>query len=172
MRIRSATPNDLDATVELFRDASRWLASKGSDQWQRPPRIAQIRHDIEHGNVFVVEDEDGTTVGTFTVDTFADPTFWTAEDDPTSALYIHRMIVARTHAGREIGEQMTRWAEKFAGALGYKWLRLDAWRSNDALLGYYRSRGWQYLRTVHAPGRQSGALFQRPTANVAARRAS
>lgn len=166
MQIRSARPEELDVVLDLFRAAARWLAERGLDQWQRGPRTERIRRDIEAGTVFVViDDEDtGEIVGTLTVDTRADPDFWTDADDPSSALYLHRMIVDPRHHGRRIGEAMTAWAEQFAGALGYRWLRLDAWRTNQGLVDYYRSRGWQHIRTVNPPWRESGALFQRPAA--------
>lgn len=166
MIVRSAGPDDLEAVLDLFREATQWLASKGVDQWQWEPRIEQVRGDIEQGNVFVGEDDDGRIIATVTVDTFADPDFWRPEDDPSSALYIHRMIVARDHAGQGVGDDLTRWVEQFAGALGYDYLRLDCYRSNTGLHRYYKTHGWGHVRTVDAPWRPSGALFQRPTARA------
>jgi len=163
MIVRSAGPGDLDAVLDLFREASQWLALKGVDQWQWEPRIEQIRGDIEQGNVFVGEDNAGNIISTVTVDTFADPDFWRSEDDPGSALYIHRMIVARGHAGRGIGDVLTRWVEQFAAALGYDYVRLDCYRSNTGLHRYYKAHGWSHVRTVDAPWRPSGSLFQRST---------
>ena len=96
MIVRSASPDDLQGVLDLFREATQWLASKRIDQWQWDPRVEQVRSDIEQGNVFVGEDEDGRIIATITVDTYADPDFWGANDDPRSALYIHRMIVAAT----------------------------------------------------------------------------
>ncbi|WP_345418975.1 GNAT family N-acetyltransferase [Actinomycetospora chlora] len=148
--------------LDLFREASRWLAGKGVDQWQWEPRAEQVRGDIEQGNVFVGEDDSGRIIATVTVDTFADPDFWRPEDDPDSALYVHRMIVAREHAGRRLGEELTRWVERLAGALGYDHVRLDCYRSNIGLQRYYKTHGWTHVRTVDAPWRPSGTLFQRP----------
>jgi GNAT superfamily N-acetyltransferase len=160
--VPSASPEDLDAVLGLFREASQWLASKRIDQWQWGPRVEQVRGDIEQGNVFVGEEENGRIVATVTVDTFADPDFWRAQDDPSSALYVHRMIVARDHAGLGLGDELTQWVEHFAGALGYDYIRLDCYRSNTGLHRYYKSHGWTQVRTVDAPWRPSGTLFQRP----------
>jgi GNAT superfamily N-acetyltransferase len=161
--VRSASPDDLDALLDLFREASRWLASKGIDQWQWEPRVVQVRDDIERGNVFVGEDDARRIIATVTVDTFADPDFWGPDDNPNSALYVHRMIVARDHASLGIGDELTQWIEQFAGALGYDYVRLDCYRSNTGLHRYYKAHGWSNVRTVDAPWRPSGALFQRPT---------
>ena len=43
---------------------------------------------------------------------------------------------------------------------GLTWLRLNAWTTNPALHRFYRSRGFQHVRTVAT--RISGARFQRP----------
>jgi GNAT superfamily N-acetyltransferase len=161
--VRSAGPDDLDAVLSLFREASRWLAGKGIDQWQWEPRVEQVRGDIEQGNVFVGEDDSGRIIATVTLDTYADPDFWRPEDNPACALYVHRMIVARDAAGRGLGDELTRWVEQFARALGYDYVRLDCYRSNTGLHRYYKAHGWSHVRTVDAPWRPSGALFQRPT---------
>lgn len=162
MIVRSAGLDDLNAVLDLFREASCWLASKGIDQWQWEPRTEQVRADLEQGNVFVGEDDSGRIIATVTVDTFADPDFWGPADEPSSALYIHRMIVAHDRAGQGIGDELTRWIEEFAGALGYAHVRLDCYRSNTRLQHYYMTHGWTHVRTVDAYWRPSGALFQRP----------
>lgn len=167
MIIRSAGHDDLDAVLDLFREATAWLAAKGVDQWQWEPRIEQVRSDIEQGNVFVGEDDKGRIIATVTVDTFADPDFWRPEDDPSSALYVHRMIVTRDHANQGLGNELTQWVEQFAAALGYDYVRLDCYRSNTGLHRYYKTHGWTHVRTVEASWRPSGTLFQRPTVRPA-----
>ncbi|GAA4753174.1 GNAT family N-acetyltransferase [Actinomycetospora chibensis] len=163
MIVRSAGLDDLGAVLDLFREASRWLAGKGIDQWQWEPRVKQVRSDIEQGNVFVGKNDSGRIIATVTVDTYADPDFWGPDDDPDGALYVHRMIVARDHAGEGIGDELTQWVEQFAGALGYDYVRLDCYRSNTGLHRYYKAHGWSHVRTIDVPWRPSGALFQRPT---------
>ncbi|MBG0567910.1 GNAT family N-acetyltransferase [Actinoplanes sp. NEAU-A11] len=152
----------------MHREASAWLAQKGSDQWQ-PMQTGRLSIDhvrsgiarsIAKGECFIVLD-DQEPIGTITLDSFADPEFWTDEDDPGSALYVHRMIVKRSHAGRGIGGQLLHWANDRAKKAGRRWLRLDAWRTNPTLHEYYRSQGFEQVRVVDLPHRGSGALFQR-----------
>jgi predicted N-acetyltransferase YhbS len=169
--MRKAEPADLDTVTKLHQDARSWLSSRGLDQWQ-PMQTGRLSIDrvrsgfarsIAKGACFIAMD-GFDPVGTITVDSFADPDFWTDQDDPTNALYIHRMIVPRSHAGRGIGEQLIDWAAERAAATGHQWLRLDAWRTNERLHDYYRSLGFQHVRTVNLPHRGSGALFQRRVA--------
>ncbi|MER7269331.1 GNAT family N-acetyltransferase [Micromonospora carbonacea] len=95
------------------------------------------------------------------VDELADPEFWREEDDPRDALYVHRVIVDRGYAGRGLGEALVDFAAKLAADRGKSWLRLDAWRTNLALHGYYRRQGFDHVPTVSLPHRESGVLFQR-----------
>ncbi|MFE9613146.1 GNAT family N-acetyltransferase [Streptomyces sp. NPDC006012] len=155
-----AATEDLETVTGLWKQAGDWLREREIDQWQYEPRVDRIRRNIEAGECFLVLD-DGVAVATLTLDAFADPDFWTPEESAEEALYLHRMVVRRDASGEELGSAMLDWASTRAQARGARWLRLDAWRTNQGLLDYYSARGFDLVRTVTAEGRQSGALFQR-----------
>ena len=169
-----ARPEDEPIIRDLQAEAVGWLARKGTDQWQPSAMIARtagsrdvrrLRDEMARGEVFLVK--DGTTVvGTVTLDEHADPEFWTDEDEPKSALYMHRMVVSRDAAGRGLGAAMLAWAADQAARSGKTWLPLDAWRTNTHLHDYYRRHGFAHVRTIDLPWRGSGALFQRPVRPV------
>lgn len=159
--VRHAGPADVSIIVELMEDARAWLASSGSDQWQYAPRVDRIQAAVAAGSAWIAE-SDHRPVATITIDGNADPEFWTWEDDPDSAMYVHRLVVNRSAAGRELGTALLDWSSRRASAAGLRWQRLDAWASNEDLHRYYQTRGWTHLRTVRLPHRGSGALFQRP----------
>ena len=164
LTIRRATPADIDAVLGLVTDAVRWLAERGSDQWQYTTerhRMA-IERATMRGEVWMVSDSTGATIATITLNAHADPEFWTAEDDPDDALYVHRMAVARSASGQKVGSALLDWASRQAVDAGKKWLRLDAWANNTALQDYYRQRDFQSVRLLRFGHRGSGALFQRP----------
>jgi GNAT superfamily N-acetyltransferase len=166
-----AKPSDLDLMRGLQREAVAWLAVIGSDQWQ-PASMARVAHGRDDGRSLeagierrevVLAMADGVVVGMLTVDDYADPEFWTPADRPETALYVHRMVVTRRAAGRDIGGVMIDWAADLAAGRGLAWLRLDAWRTNLRLHAYYLRHGFTLVRTVDLPHRGSGALFQRST---------
>ncbi|MBK3642177.1 GNAT family N-acetyltransferase [Streptomyces sp. MBT33] len=161
--IRPAVEGDLATVIELWEHAAAWLRDRGIDQWQYPPRSERIMENIAAGECWIIED-DGVPIATITVDDHADPDFWSPEEAAEPALYVHRMAVRRDVSGLELGSAMLDWASQRAADQGKQWLRLDAWRDNGDLQSYYSSRGFTHVRTVNAAGRQSGALFQRPTA--------
>lgn len=166
LTFRKADPSDFEAVERLRLEATAWLASKGLDQWQpgsvRHPTPAGTQDAIDRGACFLVYEGD-ELVGTVTIDDRADAEFWTAEERREPALYLHRMIVARSAAGRDIGGAILRWAENIARRGDYGWLRLDAWKVNRLLHAYYARHGFTHARTVDLPHRGSGALFQRAT---------
>lgn len=163
--IRPASEVELDAVTALWEQAASWLRRRGIDQWQYPPRQDRIAANIAAGECFLVED-GGVAVATITLDKVADSDFWTESEAAEPALYVHRMVVRRDVSGYELGSAMLDWASEQAEDQGVRWLRLDAWKDNDGLQGYYLSRGFQHVRTVEAAGRFSGALFQRPAGHV------
>lgn len=163
--VRAAEPSELSTVVELWEEAAAWLNERNIDQWQYAPRTARIEENLRAGEVFFVEDPSGV-VATITLDSHADDDFWTAPEADEPAMYAHRMVVRRNASGSNLGSSMIDWASQRAQSNGAKWLRLDAWRSNDRLGDYYRGLGFTHLRTVPIEGRGSGALYQRPAGEV------
>jgi len=162
LSIRAAASSDVDSITGLVREAVEWLGKRGTEQWQGPRfgDRARIAASIAAGTTFVILDGD-LVVGTVIVDEAADPEFWTEEDEPGSALYVHRMVVAHSHRGTGLGSAVLDWAGRRAMDAGKSRLRLDAWASNQALHDYYRSQGFKHLRTLCFEHRGSGALFER-----------
>lgn len=160
LHIRPGGPEDLGIVESLLGEASAWLASRGIDQWQYPPHRDRIMTALEQGVCFIAYASD-EPIATLQVDDVADPEFWTPDDDPQSALYVHRMAVSRSAAGDGLGMNLLDWAANHAAAKAKRWLRLDAWKDNEGLHGYYRAAGFTLVRIVDLPHRRSGALFQR-----------
>lgn len=162
LTIRSARADDAKDVAALIKGAVAWLAELGSDQWQGPQfgDADRIVITLGDGSTWVVE--SGTEiVATVSLDEAADPEFWTEADDPSSALYLHRMVVARSHAREHLGSSIIDWASRQAAARSKRWLRLDAWSSNSGLHAYYERQGFTNVRTLRYTHRGSGALFQK-----------
>lgn len=160
--IRQARPRDAEAIMGLLAEVTQWLADKGLDQWQGPTdrRETLVNRDIGVRAVWVVT-HLGRVVATITVDHLADTDFWCSRDRVRSALYVHRMAVARSEAGIGLGAAMLNWAASRVACDGRTRLRLDAWATNDALHQYYTNLGFEMIRNTPVPGRGSGALFER-----------
>ena len=163
LTIRKADADDAKDVAALIKEAVAWLARLGADQWQGPQfgDPDRIMISLGQGTTWAVC-ADGSLIGCVTLDESADPEFWSGSDNPASALYLHRMVVARTRAHEKVGSAILDWASQQAAARGKQWLRLDAWSSNSRLHAYYERQGFQNVRTLRLSHRGSGALFQRP----------
>jgi GNAT superfamily N-acetyltransferase len=161
--IRPAGTDDLPAIAQLLDEAGDWMRSRGiSDQWPIRFPLSDLAARVHRGELYIAYDH-ATPVGTFALDYHADPEFW--HDDPTgtAAGYLHRLAVARTHAGHGIGAQLVDRASHLVADSGRLWLRLDCAKNNIRLHDYYRQLGFAHMGSVDLPHRKSGALFQRPT---------
>lgn len=166
MRIVRAQPDDVATLLAFRKEAAAWLTRIGTDQWQRPYPADRLLATIEAGTVFNVLDRD-TTVATITLTPQAEAGLWTDEELSEPARYINKLTVARTHSGQNLGGLLLDWAGHRAHRDGAKWLRLDAWTTNEGLQRYYLRQGFAHVRTVHEGGavnggpRVSGWLAQR-----------
>ncbi len=166
--VRPAGAGDVAAVLGLRVEAEEWLRARGIAQWtpDYDDYARQVlRAAVDAGTAWVVDDLG--VVATVSLNG-PDLDFWDPVDGPDTGLYLGKMIVARSHAGRDIGAALMNWASLRAAAAGKVWLRLDCRRDNTRLHSYYEERGFTHVRTVVPAGRRtmSGALFQRPAGAV------
>lgn len=160
--IRPATDDDFDALIELRSYAEAWLRAAGIEQWTDHNRGARvIRAGIQDGTSRVVLNDQGDVIASLTL-AGPDPDFWGPGDQPDSALYLYKFMLGDKARGTGLGDALLDWACQQAQDQGKTWLRLDCWRTNTGLQTYYAKRGFQLIRTMVVPGRNSGALMQRP----------
>ncbi|MGH3159944.1 MAG: GNAT family N-acetyltransferase [Streptosporangiaceae bacterium] len=158
--ITLARTEDLDTVLELLNAAADWLHSRNINQWPDGFGPDRIRPLIERREMYLVHDASDA-VATVAMSWLGDRDFWTSAELAESAAYVSKAAVARPQAGHGLGDLLLRWVIDRADKAGARWVRLDAWRTNNALQEYYRQHGWNYVRTVQAAHRKSGALFQR-----------
>jgi GNAT superfamily N-acetyltransferase len=175
VELRLATPGDLGEIYELLDEAAVWLRSKNTDQWERPWPTAEARDrrilaGLQSGETWIVRD-GLAPVATITIVAEANPAVWSdlspACDLSERAVYAHRLVTARRYAGSGLGSELIDWAGGYGRRLyGARWVRVDVWRSNLALHGYYRKRGFRPCGSCADPCYPSGALFQKPVSAI------
>jgi GNAT superfamily N-acetyltransferase len=180
MRICLATAENLDAVLGLIDDAAAWLRTKDTDQWARPwpdtvRRDARVLRGLVGRKTWIVWDGN-TPAATVTLATKPNPRVWarsTSEYDLAEpAVYVHRLITARSHADWGLGAQLIDWAGRRASReYGAEWIRIDVWATNTALHSYYTKRGFRPCGFCPDPTYPSGALFQKPVALIEANHA-
>jgi protein-tyrosine phosphatase len=161
MEVSTATSVDVRELLGLRDNLASWLLGRGIDQWQ-PGEVPRnlIEDEVAQGFVHIVRCQD-ELVAAVTV-TWADPVVWSERSD--SAGYIHRLMVDRRWAGREIGLSLLTWSETHIRHSGRTLARLDCVRSNRRLRDYYEARGYHlvgYQDFPDIPWANETALYEK-----------
>lgn len=139
---------DIDATLNVLKEAARWLLSRGINQWQPEEFTVQLLSGrIERGELYIAR-LGNDVAGTMTLQA-SDEYTWGAK--PNDALYVHSLAVRPVYAGQGLGREMLRRAEQLAVAGDKEFLRLDCWAGNKALRSYYREAGFEWRGDKHFP---------------------
>ncbi len=168
-----ATAEHFRVILSLIDDAAVWLRSKNTDQWAKPwpnrrRRNSRVERGLRGGKTWIVWDGQ-TPAATVTVAKQPNTAVWPASayDPAEPAVYIHRLITARSYAGWGLGAELIDWAgRRAAEQYGARSIRIDVWRSNTALHDYYRKRGFEFVGFCPDPRYPSGALFEKPVAAI------
>jgi GNAT superfamily N-acetyltransferase len=141
LRIAAAGRADLEAVMGLLREARSWHEKQGVDMWREFDTV-RIAADIDAGRIYVAR-AGAEVCGTITL-VETDGLVWGEEQG--EELYVHKLAVARRHAGRGIGAQILGWAQCLARERGKRWLRLDTWDGNRKMREYYEQQGFRHVR--------------------------
>jgi ribosomal protein S18 acetylase RimI-like enzyme len=143
--VRLAAPDDIEPVLDLLAEAGQWVrAVTGISQWpKRFPREFMIEL-VDRGVLYVAH--AGRVMAATVCLQWADPTFWPGADD--DAVYVHRLAVKRSYAGRGIGERLLDWAAEQAVEAGRAFVRVDCIKENAGLRRYYESLGFRHRGDV------------------------
>lgn len=138
---RPATPADVDDIHALRRSLEDWMAERGTVQWPQGslPR-ERVAAQVDAGEWHVVHADTLGLVGTVRL-LWTDPDFW--GDDPTPAVYVHGLMVARRAAGHGLGTALLDWAAARGRDAGVDLFRLDCRTTNPVLRTYYEGYGFR-----------------------------
>jgi ribosomal protein S18 acetylase RimI-like enzyme len=156
--------------IRLIDDAAEWLRTKNTDQWAQPwpskeDRSHRIRRDLVAGRTWIAWD-GSEAAATVTADVLDNP-IWPEETRQDQAVYVCRLVVNRSYAGRGLGAELQDWAGLRAMRRhGARWIRVDVWTTNSALHAYYRRQGFEFCGFSEAIDCPSAALFQKATGRI------
>lgn len=166
IRVRRASgPTDLDLVIKLRREAITWLRRKNTDQWSEDwpdtdTMIAGFARDLDEGETWIAESDRGV-LGIGTINGRTNHSLWT-DEEVADALFVHRLTRSDIAQASGVGEVLLDVAGHLAEREGRRWIRLDAWTTNEDLHAYYRRMGFRHVRTVADHHSPSAACFERP----------
>ena len=157
--IETGTADDLEQFVTLLEDAAIWLWDSGIRQWP-PGSMKAQRPTLEEwtrSGQLVVARSGAGLAGGCTLVPYPTPEW---RSDGEASLYVHKLVVARSHAGQGIARSVLVWCEDRAREEGVARLRLDCWDGNARLRSLYRGYGFRELEAVPSIG-YAVRLFER-----------
>jgi GNAT superfamily N-acetyltransferase len=121
--IRFVGPEFAEAAVGILREACQWLAKRGLRRWSEfELQSINFPHYAEAGELVLGFAGDGPAACMLLQ--AADRAYWPCAASGT-ALYVHKLAVARSSAGNRWSARMLEWGKDQARARGIRRLRLD-----------------------------------------------
>lgn len=149
--VRPAVLADAEDVLALLNGAAAWLRERGIEQWHPGQwRADSIAGAIARGETYVMHAQD-RAIATISLE-WTDELMWpgAAED----AGYVHRLAVARTDHGKDIGRILLTWAEWTIAKRPRRFARLDCACDNAALRRYYERAGYRHVDDRIVRGRR------------------
>lgn len=162
LTITPAANSDTDEIIALRHAAEDWLTARGITQWTpREVPGSVIHRQVEAGEFFAARYGDQPTIIGACRLIWSDPDIWADRD--RFAGYLHTLVIARDHAGIDLGRSLLEWVAVTARQAGADLLRLDCVESNSALCDYYLRAGFSQVgHRDLGSGLHSVTLFERP----------
>nr|WP_276509997.1 GNAT family N-acetyltransferase [Niveibacterium umoris] len=130
----------MPAVCALLAEAVRWLDASGRPMWRMDEvGAAQVLPWVKRGSVHLVC-LAGEPVATYRLQP-EDEVFWPDPAD-ADALFLHRIAIARAHAGKGILAAIVAQAKREARAARRGWLRLDCASDRTGLRRAYEREGF------------------------------
>jgi GNAT superfamily N-acetyltransferase len=163
---RLARPQDTDDIERIVNDARASLKKYGVDQWQGPyPGRDDFAADIEKGISRVVL-YGGETAGFFTLSPEPEASYAGLTDGKwhSQGAYcvLHRAAVSAKFRGSGMSDKLMELVDETAVGLGFKTVRTDTHRKNEAMKKLLVRHGYRYRGNLiiacepgHDPKRQA-----------------
>lgn len=139
--ITPATQEDLPVIFRLFEEAIQFQKKNGYIGWESMDRDF-IKADVGRQLVFKVTNDDNV-LGIFAI-CHNDELIWRWREQ-NDALYLHRIVLNRTHLRAKFFDTVLQWAIRHARASNKRFVRMDTWAENAKLINYYKGYGFQFI---------------------------
>lgn len=152
--LERASVDDVDEIIEVLMRANDAMHAKGQPKaWTRVPE-GGVLADAATGKSIVIR-HAGAVVGTASLHE-DDSEIW--GDQPSDALYLHRLAVDPSFQSQGLGSAIIHWAEDKVIEGGRTYLRLDAVAEHEIMRAGYEKRGFEPCGLVKPPSYKRPAM--------------
>ncbi|MBC7935010.1 MAG: GNAT family N-acetyltransferase [Rhizobacter sp.] len=142
--ILNSNPSDIDVIFSRYDDAVAYQKTKFNKHWL-PFDREMVEREIAEGRQWKIM--EGDEVAAVFAIAYEDPFIW-AEKNADPAIYIHRIVTHPAFRGGAYVKAIIEWAKGHAKEKHKKFIRMDTWGDNEALISYYVKCGFAYLGNI------------------------
>ena len=141
--IRKATKEEIDDCMKIIKEKSKWLKSKGINQWTSffTRDNSYLMEKVENEILYIVKIENDICA-TFVLQ--ENDKYW---EDDKNALYIHHLAVKNGYKG--LGKYIIEKIKLIAQNAKKEYVRLDNVADNKKLNEYYDSIGFVIKKEIN-----------------------
>jgi GNAT superfamily N-acetyltransferase len=150
LRARRIDAAEVDVAHAILADCGRALAAQGYDNWNPPYPVDKMRGEATTRQIYLVHEDDGPPVATYTITTIMPDPFPPSIFAPgVPAMYLNRLAVLPSRWRGGLGRACMDDVEARARAAGCRVVRFDAFRDNGAVHAFYRRLGYVERGAFH-----------------------
>ena len=157
LQVKPASPADIPVIEGILLEAVEWFERTGKPQWTREKASwswLSAHYPLE---AFRIADADGTPAGCMALPD-DDPLFW-PELAKGASLYLHKLAVGRSFAGRGVSDTLIAYAQRESVDLGMGALRLDCCADRPKVRALYERHGFVCVREACVLGKYPTAFY-------------
>lgn len=154
MEIKLSEGKDINAIMEIIKDAQELLASQNIDQWQNAyPNIAQIKEDIHNKNSFVICKKH-EIIASLMFSTKIEHTYneidgkWLSAEKSKYGV-IHRLAVSKHHHKKGIAKFIFTYFENLLSTLEINSMKIDTHPDNITMQTLLKKMNYIYCGVIY-----------------------
>ncbi len=144
MKIINSECNDIEIIFKLYDEAVAFQKTKFDKHWLDFDR-EMVQQEIAEGRQWKIK--EGEDVACIFAIAYEDPFIWKEKNEEPS-IYIHRIVTNPQYRGKGYVKHIIEWAKEHALTNNKKFIRMDTWGDNEALINYYTKCGFTFLGTI------------------------
>ena len=146
-KIENTTPADLEFIYGLFDKAIEYQLKNKFPVWKENDKSILIK-DIDNKSQYkiVIENHIAIVFSVF----YKDPLIW-GEKENGDAVYLHRIVVNPSFKGKKLFAAILHWTLGHAKEKGCRFVRMDTWADNPAIIDYYKGFGFRFMGNCTTP---------------------
>lgn len=154
--IRKAKSSDMVAIMDIIHNTIKGMKDSKNYQWDsKYPQPKHFEGDIESGNLYIYEGENGKTGGMICIN-FEEPEEYSGLNWSLNkkATVLHRMAVSHDCRNQGVGTSLMKFAEELAVKNGTMYIKSDTYSTNQLMNRLFGKLHYKFIGEMSFQGRE------------------